>query len=1040
MTVVYQIEFQGENLTRTIDGNQDTSSIDSQEINHLEDTYQKFKWNKSAGISRNIGEKLFSILNGNRQTLINALNEAEHQSEYLQLVLKDNGFVSNLPFELLYHDGFLIPSHIHLIRKVSDRGKKKKLEPEIRPLKLLFMTCLPQDIYPVLELEKEEDTIFDATKNLSLDIDIEDTGSLEGLGEWLATNKYDIIHISGHADIEENGEPFFLMENGEGLPVHVTSQQLWEILNLNMPRLVFLSGCRTGEAPDHVAALSFAHRLVAGRVPAVLGWGLPVSDIGALIAAEKLYFELSRGENILDALQRTRHELFKQCSDWSLLRLFSDGTPLEVPLVKRGQKKRVTLRERQYISLESSQVKVLKKGFIGRRRLVQEGLRCLRRDENKIGLLLHGTGGLGKSSLAGKYCEHFKEHTLIVVHGELRESIFLEALKDGFIRSDAAEGEKILKHEEELPDKIKRLCYSAFLNGKYLILLDDFEKNLVGIKEGNPAVCAEAVPILETLLKYLPNSGKMTQLIITSRYTFSLGGKDLITDKLESIGLTSFREADEMKKISGLENIANYPNSNIREKLIEAGRGNPRLMEYLNTLVGEVKDFDIDSLISIVKGKQEEFVQGLILNQILESQPIEFQAFLRRCAVYRLSALIGGIGLLFTDMKDWELYIETAVRLSLMEKDSSSTDIRYLVTPLLREEIFGKLEDKERINYHKIAVSYYQDILSKAYSPVSSAELIEHALSASLPETAIEESGSRLLPYLRGSLIYKEALNYGEYIRSCIPEPIKDGKYYIFILELGTIYKDIGDIKKALEYSELALSIGKEVYGEKSHPVALSLNNIGFILEDFGKPEEAIEYYRQAFSMYREIYDSRHPEVATCLNNIGSTWYARGKWKKAIKYYERARSIYKDKYGAKSPQVAITLNNMGSAWISLGNPTKAMKNFDLALSIIKEAYGVRHLQIIPILNSIGSVWKKLDKPERAIEYFEEALSINKEVFGEIHPDNAILLNNISSAWYTFGDSVRAKDHFQQAYNLLRELYGDEHPLTRACKKQLDSFS
>ena len=102
----------------------------------------------------------------------------------------------------------------------------------------------------------------------------------------------------------------------------------------------------------------------------------------------------------------------------------------------------------------------------------------------------------------------------------------------------------------------------------------------------------------------------MTQLIITSRYTFSLGGKDLITDKLESIGLTSFREADEIKKISGLENIRILI-LRIREKLIEAGRGNPRLMEYLNTLVGEVKGWDIDSLISIVKGKQEEFVRGL---------------------------------------------------------------------------------------------------------------------------------------------------------------------------------------------------------------------------------------------------------------------------------------------------------------------------------------------------------------------------------------------------------------------------------------------
>ena len=86
MTVVYQVEFQEENLTRTIDGNQDTSPIDSQEINHLEDTYQKFKWNKSPDISRNIGEKLFSILNGDRQTLISALNEADDQGEFFNLL------------------------------------------------------------------------------------------------------------------------------------------------------------------------------------------------------------------------------------------------------------------------------------------------------------------------------------------------------------------------------------------------------------------------------------------------------------------------------------------------------------------------------------------------------------------------------------------------------------------------------------------------------------------------------------------------------------------------------------------------------------------------------------------------------------------------------------------------------------------------------------------------------------------------------------------------------------------------------------------
>jgi hypothetical protein len=124
---------------------------------------------------------------------------------------------------------------------------------------------------------------------------------------------------------------------------------------LNLPGLIFLSGCRTGEAPEHIAAMSFAHHLVAGHVSTVLGWGLPVSDVGARCAAEKLYFDLSRGENIPDALLRTRSEFFtRHPTQWSLLRLFSDGTPLDVPLVERGQKKRPKTRDLQYAYLANS--------------------------------------------------------------------------------------------------------------------------------------------------------------------------------------------------------------------------------------------------------------------------------------------------------------------------------------------------------------------------------------------------------------------------------------------------------------------------------------------------------------------------------------------------------------------------------------------------------------------------------------------------------------------------------------------------------------
>jgi hypothetical protein len=283
------------------------------EIHQLEDQTRDFKWNKSPDLSRQIGKHLFTLLNGDRQTLLRALKEADEYDETLQLIVKAEGPTSNLPFELLYHTDFLVPLRIHLIRRVSDRGSKKTPEPENRPLKILFMACSPLDTYPVLAFEKEEDTFFEVTKDLPVDIDVEDTGSLEGLGEWLDTNEYDVVHITGHADIDKEGNPIFWMEDDEGLTTPVKPAQLWKTLSLNLPKLLFLSGCRTGEAPEPAAALSFAHNLVSGHVSTVLGWGLPVSDVGASLAAKTLYHDLSRGKNILDALLRTRYELPFSC-------------------------------------------------------------------------------------------------------------------------------------------------------------------------------------------------------------------------------------------------------------------------------------------------------------------------------------------------------------------------------------------------------------------------------------------------------------------------------------------------------------------------------------------------------------------------------------------------------------------------------------------------------------------------------------------------------------------------------------------------------
>ena len=73
-------------------------------------------------------------------------------------------------------------------------------------------------------------------------------GSLEGLRSHLEREQYDVVYLSGHAGIAKDGSPYFIMEDEFGNRRQVSPDELWnEALIENPPRLLFLSGCRTGE-------------------------------------------------------------------------------------------------------------------------------------------------------------------------------------------------------------------------------------------------------------------------------------------------------------------------------------------------------------------------------------------------------------------------------------------------------------------------------------------------------------------------------------------------------------------------------------------------------------------------------------------------------------------------------------------------------------------------------------------------------------------------------------------------------------------------
>ncbi|MFM7577279.1 MAG: CHAT domain-containing protein [Microcystaceae cyanobacterium] len=275
------------------------------------------------------GQRLFNWLDGSGRWLSGLI--ASQSDRLLVLAIDCSQGLGMLPWATL-HDGqqFLIDGVNPTVVPVRWLSQQEPLTiqalPE-RPLQVLFMATAPEDVEPVLAFEAEESLILQATTGMGLDLRVEESGcltELKALWGRLGGN-FDVFHLSGHAGITSEGkiEPVFLTESETGECVYATAQDLAQVFQPRFPALIFLSGCRTGQGLASQAVSSMAEQLIRQGAIAVLGWGLPVFDRTAILAAEALYRGLAQGEPLLEALSSTYTYLRqKKVTDWHLLRLY----------------------------------------------------------------------------------------------------------------------------------------------------------------------------------------------------------------------------------------------------------------------------------------------------------------------------------------------------------------------------------------------------------------------------------------------------------------------------------------------------------------------------------------------------------------------------------------------------------------------------------------------------------------------------------------------------------------------------------------------
>jgi tetratricopeptide (TPR) repeat protein len=136
----------------------------------------------------------------------------------------------------------------------------------------------------------------------------------------------------------------------------------------------------------------------------------------------------------------------------------------------------------------------------------------------------------------------------------------------------------------------------------------------------------------------------------------------------------------------------------------------------------------------------------------------------------------------------------------------------------------------------------------------------------------------------------------------------------------GIILDKMGYSDDALLYYSRSLSLAKDL-GNIAAQASL-LNNIAVIYKDKGELDKALSYYEESLSL-----KTNEKDKAPIYNNIALIYYEKGDYQKAVEYFQKAIEIA-EKYGDYHGASMYKLN--------LGNTYRNMKDYENAEKYLSE--------------------------------------------------------------------------------------------------------
>lgn len=827
---------------------------------------------------------------------------------------------ADLPWETLVPPGRTVPlaleANVDLFRTTTGTGSPATAVGG--PLRILAAVAAPDDSGgELLDYERELARILDAVEpghRTGQRVRILEWGSAAVIQSALAEEPCHVLHISCHA---RPGALLLETRTGEEDAVD-GARFLRDVLPAHgtVP-LIVLAGCSTAlEGQSELPGL--ARSLLDHGAPAVLAMTSVVSDDYATELCARLYEGLAGcpDRDLLAVFSEVRRHLVQEprpLPEWATPALFladpdlrlagpepssaDGGTPPAAP----GEE-----AVRQPVILDG--MVRGRREFVGRR----STLRRLAGSDPRI--LLHGIGGVGKTSLAAELVQRFTAvapDTLVVaVGGDTAVDTILDQLRRQVnahcVRKELARTHPLHQLLTALGDPGRdwrdRLAATTRATVPLLLVLDNAEDNL---DAGQQLADAD-------LAAFLQAWAERHRVIVTSRFPFPVPGLET-----HHVGALTWQET--RKLIWRLPGIDALPPPEQLQVWTRLG-GHPRSLEYLDALLRD-GDGRFDAVHARLRaasaghdttrgslGRKLDETSALIAQDVLlpellarlETVPLA-RPLLLGAAVYRLP--VDRVGLA------WQVAARPADPSGEAEPPTEPDGMDDAVARLLH---LGLL------------------------APVGSGYLVHRWTATAL---------ARLAGPGRLTEAHRRAAAYWDWRRRA---PAEQAAYIAHLLEARYHELAGGRVVEALDFTDLACQelsrAGQWTREERLRHQALSMTapgslraaeclaGLGGLDLRRGRYDQAERRYRQALAAFEELGDD--DQVGLALHQLGLIADHRGDGAEAERLYRLSMTV-KERAGNRWA-MAVTLHQLAGLAGDRGDDKLAEQQYLDALALCEE--------------------------------------------------------------------------------------------------------